>query len=60
MIVIKFRQNTAMNNTNLVLTYKFTNFANLEIVKVDNNQNTNFTNKWFADKEPIKANKFTK
>lgn len=34
-----------MNNTNLVLTYKFTNFANLEIVKVDNKQNTNFTSK---------------
>jgi len=60
MIATKFRENTVMNNTNLVLTYKFTNFANLEIVKVDNKQNTNFTSKWFSDTEPIKANKFTK
>lgn len=48
-----------MNNAALALTNPISDFLDFEVVKIDNKQIINFSNKWFSKQEQIKAEKFT-
>lgn len=48
-----------MNNPVLVPSYKFENSTSFQIIKIDNEQITNYANKWFLDKELTKPDKST-